>query len=143
MARRNNEFKLELLKVAQTRFASHYILLERLLQCREALATNVVLNAWKDLVNNGDEKMKIMATMVASTIADEQFWEEVDENEFKLHCLGFALNHRFYVPIYLSKPAPEGTSRKAPNHDNEVVKTTIEAFDKISDDKEEVKLYRE
>ncbi|KAM7278981.1 hypothetical protein ACFE04_006115 [Oxalis oulophora] len=63
--------KLKLLKVSQTRFASHYILLEMILQCKEALATTIVLNAWKDLVNNGDDKMKTMATMVASTISDE------------------------------------------------------------------------
>lgn len=33
----------ELLKVAKTRFASHYILLRRIAKCREALATSVVL----------------------------------------------------------------------------------------------------
>ncbi|KAM7265067.1 hypothetical protein ACFE04_002750 [Oxalis oulophora] len=188
---------------AQTRFASHYVLLERLLQCREALATTVVLNAWKYLVNNGDEKMKIMTTMVASIISDEQFWEEMEgivaftkplfllikfcdgegskmaefyekmdnmlgelkevmqinsycctemeeivierwaKMNFKLYCLGFALNPRFYDRTYLSKPAPGGASRKAPNKDSEVVEAVIEAFDKIYDDQEEAKLYRE
>ncbi|KAK1404611.1 DUF659 domain-containing protein [Heracleum sosnowskyi] len=38
---------LELLKVAKTRFASHYILLRRISKCREALATSVVLMAEK------------------------------------------------------------------------------------------------
>lgn len=40
--------KLELLKVAKTRFASHYILLRRLMECREALATTIVTNSWRE-----------------------------------------------------------------------------------------------
>ncbi|KAL2901126.1 Zinc finger BED domain-containing protein 1 [Bienertia sinuspersici] len=69
---------LELLKVAKTRFASHYLLLKRLSQCREALATTVVLTAWKDWVNSGDERMKALGREVANTISDELFWDEVE-----------------------------------------------------------------
>ena len=43
-----DDSKLELLKVAKTRFASHYILLKRLKDCREALATTVVLNSLRE-----------------------------------------------------------------------------------------------
>lgn len=42
--------KLELLKVAKTRFASHYILLKRLIECKEALASTVILQKWKEWV---------------------------------------------------------------------------------------------
>ncbi|KAL2905823.1 Hydroxyacid-oxoacid transhydrogenase mitochondrial [Bienertia sinuspersici] len=69
---------LELLKVAKTRFASHYLLLKRLSQCREALATTIVLTAWKDWVNSGDERMKALGREVANTISDELFWDEVE-----------------------------------------------------------------
>jgi hypothetical protein len=55
--------KLELLKVAKTRFASHYILLNRLLDCREALATTVVLNSWKEWVRQGDENTRNMGSL--------------------------------------------------------------------------------
>ncbi|KAL2929586.1 L-seryl-tRNA(Sec) selenium transferase [Bienertia sinuspersici] len=68
----------ELLKVAKTRFASHYLLLKRLCQCREALATTVVLTAWKDWVNSEDERMKALGKEVANTISDELFWDEVE-----------------------------------------------------------------
>ncbi|XP_077249156.1 uncharacterized protein LOC143888600 [Tasmannia lanceolata] len=70
--------KLELLKVAKTRFASHYILLKRLIDCREALATTIVLKTWKDLVKNGDEHTRKMGALVAQTISIEDFLEDVD-----------------------------------------------------------------
>lgn len=69
---------LELLKVAKTRFASHYLLLKRLSQCRESLATTVVMRAWKDWVNSGDEKTREVGKEVAATIGDEDFWDEVE-----------------------------------------------------------------
>ncbi|PWA86737.1 hypothetical protein CTI12_AA138130 [Artemisia annua] len=49
---------LELLKVAKTRFTSHYNLLKRLKDCREALATTIVLNSWRDWVRKGDENAR-------------------------------------------------------------------------------------
>ncbi|KAK1438667.1 hypothetical protein QVD17_04476 [Tagetes erecta] len=70
--------KLELLKVATTRFASHYILLRRLLDCREALATTIVLNSWREWVKNGDENTRNNGEIVATTIKDDLFWEDVE-----------------------------------------------------------------
>ncbi|XP_004499524.1 uncharacterized protein [Cicer arietinum] len=70
--------KLELLKVAKTRFASHYILLKRLLMCREALATTVVLNSWKEWIKQGDENTRKIGALVAETIGSDFFWEEVE-----------------------------------------------------------------
>ncbi|KAI3698708.1 hypothetical protein L2E82_42453 [Cichorium intybus] len=69
--------KLELLKVAKTRFASHYILLKRVMDCREALATTIVLNSWRDWVKNGDENTRIIRAKVADIIKDDSFWEDV------------------------------------------------------------------
>ncbi|KAJ8432280.1 hypothetical protein Cgig2_028542 [Carnegiea gigantea] len=69
---------LDLLKVAKTQFASHHLLLTRLASCREALATTVVLRAWKDWVKRGDENARAMGAKVIETIADDTFWDEVD-----------------------------------------------------------------
>ncbi len=55
MVRTNSNLKL--LKVAKTKFTSHYILLKRLTDCKEALVTINVLKTWKDLVKHGDERM--------------------------------------------------------------------------------------
>ncbi|KAK9665685.1 hypothetical protein RND81_14G128800 [Saponaria officinalis] len=73
---------LELLKVAETRFASHYILLKRISDCREALVTL------------GDENSRKAAADVADYIKDDSFWEEV-ENVLRIleplyHILKFA-----------------------------------------------------
>ncbi|GJX82266.1 putative hAT dimerization domain, ribonuclease H-like superfamily protein [Tanacetum coccineum] len=70
--------KLELLKVAKTRFASHYILLKRLKECREALATTIVLNSWRDWAKKGDEKTRKIGQVVCETIRSDEFWDDVD-----------------------------------------------------------------
>nr|KAJ0214584.1 hypothetical protein LSAT_V11C400227280 [Lactuca sativa] len=72
------KFTLELLRVAKTRFASHYILLKRIKDCREALATTIVLNSWREWLKNGDESTKVLGLKVADTIKDDLFWEDVD-----------------------------------------------------------------
>ena len=66
--------KLELLKVAKTRFASHYILLKRLKDCREALATTIVLNSWRDWAKKGDENTRKIGQIVCETIRSDEFW---------------------------------------------------------------------
>ncbi|XP_022003418.2 uncharacterized protein LOC110900866 [Helianthus annuus] len=70
--------RLELLKVAKTRFASHYILLRRLLDCREALATTIVLNSWRDWMKSGDANARTEGANITETIKDEEFWESVE-----------------------------------------------------------------
>jgi hypothetical protein len=70
--------QLELLKVAKTRFASHYILLRRLMDCREALATTIVLNSWREWMRSGDENTRIIGAKVTDTIKDDDFWEDVE-----------------------------------------------------------------
>jgi hypothetical protein len=70
--------KLELLKYAKTRFASHYILLRRLLDCRESLATTISLNSWRDWVKQGDENTRVTGSLVVDTIRSEDFWDDVE-----------------------------------------------------------------
>ncbi|KAJ9548765.1 hypothetical protein OSB04_021308 [Centaurea solstitialis] len=67
-------------------------------------------------------------------------WEKMT---IPLHCLGFALNPRFYDKNYLSKMAPSGIPRKAPNQDVEVVSGVMATFDKVSENEEEGRVLRD
>nr|KAJ0227764.1 hypothetical protein LSAT_V11C100021960 [Lactuca sativa] len=68
---------LELLKVAKTCFAPHYIVLKRLIECREALSTTIVLNLWREWVKNADEPTRIVKAKIIDTIKDDEFWDDV------------------------------------------------------------------
>ena len=74
--RKNSE--LDLLKVAKTRFASHYILLRRLMDVREALTTTIVTSKWKELVRDSDVQARAAANAIAQNIMDEAFWDEIN-----------------------------------------------------------------
>nr|KAJ0200836.1 hypothetical protein LSAT_V11C600315340 [Lactuca sativa] len=67
-----DNLQLELLKVAKTRFASHYILLKRLWDCRESLATTI------RMAKNIDENTRQSGLLVADTIKNEDFWDDVE-----------------------------------------------------------------
>jgi hypothetical protein len=62
-----NQFKLELLKIAKTRFASYYLTFRCLLKVKEALTSMVSSDSWQDLKD-----------MVASTSNRHEFKEVVD-----------------------------------------------------------------
>ena len=67
-------------------------------------------------------------------------WKKIN---IPIHCLGFALNPRFYDANFLKILAPGGVERKPPNLDSEVMLGVLEAFRKITESKEEGKLLRE
>ena len=67
-------------------------------------------------------------------------WEKMN---IPMHCLAFALNPRFYDPLYLQTPAPGGIPRRAPNLDKEVVMGVMEAFERITKSSKEQKLLQE
>ncbi|GKC42705.1 hypothetical protein Tco_1060427, partial [Tanacetum coccineum] len=46
--------------------------------CREALATTVVLNSWREWAKQGDENTKKTRELVVQTIQSESFWIDVD-----------------------------------------------------------------
>ncbi|KAE8793587.1 hypothetical protein D1007_31746 [Hordeum vulgare] len=73
--RRNS--KLDLLKVSKTRFASHYIVLKRLMDVQEALTTTIVTSKWKELVKSCDVQTRAAANAIAQNIIDETFWDEI------------------------------------------------------------------
>ena len=74
---RNNSC-LDLLKVAKTQFASHYILVQRLTKVRDALATTLVTRQWKDRVKSCSSDLQQQASAIVDTINDENFWNEVE-----------------------------------------------------------------
>ena len=53
-------------------------MLKSLVNVREALATNVVLNSWKEWMKGGDENTKNLGDFVIETIGSDEFWNEVD-----------------------------------------------------------------
>ncbi|PWA46262.1 hypothetical protein CTI12_AA508140 [Artemisia annua] len=52
--------------------------LKRLKDCREALATTIVLNSWRDWAKKGDENTHKIGQIVCETIISDEFWEDVD-----------------------------------------------------------------
>jgi len=69
--------KLELPKLAKTRFASHYTLLRHLLDCSEQLINIFFLSKWKDLVKNADAPI---GSKVVDIIKIDDFWDEAENN---------------------------------------------------------------
>jgi hypothetical protein len=64
--------KLQILKIAPTRFASYYLTFRRLLKVRQALASMVMSDEWDDLSSD-----KEGALAVKNTVLDSQFWTQV------------------------------------------------------------------
>ena len=81
--------KLELLKIAKTRFSSCYLAFKHLLKVREALASMVSSGSWKllkDRATSTSDRLDFQD--VEDTVLDGQFWASV---KFVLH---------FTKPIY-------------------------------------------
>jgi hypothetical protein len=68
----NTQSRLQLLKIANTRFASYYLTFRCLLKVRQALGAMVMCDAWDELSNDREG-----ATTVKETILDSQFWSQV------------------------------------------------------------------
>jgi hypothetical protein len=64
--------KLQILKIAPTRFASYYLTFRRLLKVRQASAGMVMSDEWDDLSSD-----KEGALAVKNTVLDSQFWTQV------------------------------------------------------------------
>jgi hypothetical protein len=61
----NTHSRLQLLKIANTRFASYYLTFRRLLKVRQALGAMVMSDAWYELSNDREG-----ATTVKETVLD-------------------------------------------------------------------------
>jgi hypothetical protein len=64
--------RLQLLKIAKTRFASYYLTFRCLLKVRQALGAMVMSDAWDELSSDRDG-----ANAVKETILDSHFWTQV------------------------------------------------------------------
>jgi hypothetical protein len=68
----NTHSRLQLLKIAKTRFASYYLTFRRLLKVRQALGAMVISDAWDELSSDREG-----ANAVKETVLDSQFWSQV------------------------------------------------------------------
>ena len=65
--------KMELLKPADTRFASYYILLRRLVEMKGALAAIVINDMW----DQWKQSSLVVVVEVKRLILDDHFWVDV------------------------------------------------------------------
>jgi hypothetical protein len=73
-----NHSKLELLKIAKTRFSSYYLTCRHLLKVREALASMASSDSWQDLkdrIKSASERSDFQE--VEDTVLDGHFWQQV------------------------------------------------------------------
>jgi len=71
---------IELLKPGETRFASFFIMLDRLLETKDALQETVMDRDYKQWMANIKKKAAIEeAKDVVATVVDDVFWESVEE----------------------------------------------------------------
>jgi hypothetical protein len=68
----NTHSRLQLLKIANARFASYYLTFRRLLKVRQALGAMVVSDVWDELNNDREG-----ANAVKEIVLDSQFWSQV------------------------------------------------------------------
>ena len=73
----HNHSRLELLKIAKTRFASYYLNFRRLLKVREALANMVSSDSWQDLKDRVANTFDRHDFQEVDTLLDGQFWAQV------------------------------------------------------------------
>jgi hypothetical protein len=74
----HNHCKLELLKIAKTKFASYYLTFRHLLKAREPLASMVSSDSWqglKDRVASASNRHEFQE--VEEIVLDGQFWQHV------------------------------------------------------------------
>jgi hypothetical protein len=64
--------RLQLLMIANTRFASYYLTLRCLLKVRKALGAMVMSDAWDELSSDGNN-----VNAVKEIVLDSQFWSQV------------------------------------------------------------------
>ena len=69
--------QLELLKPGETRFASQFIMLQRINNCKDALQETVVDRDFKKWLSGG--KSAVMGKTVTDTVLNENFWKSVAE----------------------------------------------------------------
>ena len=73
-----NHSRLELLKIAKTRFASYYLTFRKLLKVREALASMVSSDPWQELKDKAaSASNRSDFQEVEDTVLEGHFWSQV------------------------------------------------------------------
>lgn len=80
----------------------------------------------KEAMTMRDNKLSMYYSEVEKIVVER--WEKMT---IPLHCLGFALNPKYYDKHYLAKLAPGGMKRNPPNEDLEVIQGVLKAFTRI------------
>eukprot|EP00253_Pinus_taeda_P032417 PITA_32417 len=115
--------RLELLKIARTRFGSYYLTFKRLLKM------DTMLGQIKDIVHNRDlDLYKMIHNFVCVR------WNKLN---LPLHCLAYILTPKYYSTSWLGQPAAGGGVRTKPHLDPEVTRGYLEALEKLVPDREE------
>eukprot|EP00253_Pinus_taeda_P015502 PITA_15502 len=118
-----SHLRLELLKIARTRFGSYYLTFRRLLKM------DTMLGQIKDIVYNNDPDLyKLIHDCVCVR------WNKLN---LSLHCLAYILTTKYYSTSWLGQPAPGGGVRTKPHIDEEVSKGYLEALENLILDREE------
>eukprot|EP00253_Pinus_taeda_P019274 PITA_19274 len=115
--------RLELLKIARTRFGSYYLTFRRLLKM------DTMLGKIKDIVHNNDPDLyKLIHDCVCVR------WNKLN---LPLHCLAYILTPKYYSTSCLGQPAPGGGVRTKLHLDEEVTRGYLDALEKLIPDREE------
>eukprot|EP00253_Pinus_taeda_P025659 PITA_25659 len=135
--------RLELLKIAKTRFGSYYLTFRHLLKVRESLDRMVSIPHWqmdtmlgklKDTIHNRDPDLyKLIHDCVCER------WNKLN---LPLHCLVYILTPKYYSTYWLGQPAPGGGIRTKPHLDAEITSGYLQALEKLILDREECAVVR-
>ena len=74
----NRYSSLKLLSVAETRFASSFIMAKRLREVKSSLEKMVMDSHWKTYRENGNTVAETKAREVKKCIVDDTFWDQLD-----------------------------------------------------------------
>jgi len=79
LAKFRTHSKVELLKPGETRFASFFIMLQRVHESRDALQETVMDRVYKQWLKDKKKKIRDEGKLVTDAVVDESFWKSVQE----------------------------------------------------------------
>ncbi|XP_070035007.1 uncharacterized protein [Nicotiana tomentosiformis] len=144
--------ELSLLKVAETRFASHIIMTSRIHRVKSSLEKMVMDDEWKNY--KGDKVIKAKAREIKSLVMDDEWWDTI---EYLLRCtepivsmlrsadLDCPKLHLIYdmwdtmIEKVKLKGESNGLRRLAPNEDIEISQNRLKCFQRYFKDSNDLK----
>nr|XP_009608487.1 uncharacterized protein LOC104102476 [Nicotiana tomentosiformis] len=144
--------ELSLLKVAETRFASHIIMTSRIHRVKSSLEKMVMDDEWKNY--KGDKVIEAKAREIKSLVMDDEWWDTI---EYLLRCtepivsmlrsadLDCPKLHLIYdmwdtmIEKVKLKGESNGLRRLAPNEDIEISQNRLKCFQRYFKDSNDLK----